>query len=315
MATWSVSAYGRRGRRVNLFAFGVGLTAEALIGEGRPRFLSLAGTARSPARVAELAARGIAARLFDPPRADHAIRRDLAGAEGVLVSIPPDRDGDPTLRWFSDALAAASGLRWVGYLSTIGVYGDHGGAWVDETTPPAPSNDRSRRRVAAEEAWLEWGRRSGRIVQVFRLAGIYGPGRNALVNLAEGSARRIVKRDQVFNRIHVEDIARALLAAMDEPRPGAVYNVADDEPAPPQEVVTYAAALLDREPPPEIPIEEAALGPMAASFYAENKRASNRLIKHELALAWRYPTYREGLRALLAAESGKRSGMAETKSR
>jgi nucleoside-diphosphate-sugar epimerase len=293
---------------VRLFAFGIGFSAEALMAEGRSRFTTLAGTVRASDRIAGLARRGIVARLFDGVTLDPAIRHDLAQAEAVLVSIPPDLRGDPTLRGFGEALAAAPKLRWVAYLSTIGVYGDHGGAWVDETTPPAPSSERSRRRLAAEEAWLRWGRESGKAVQVFRLAGIYGPGRNALANLAAGSARRIVKPGQVFNRIHVVDIARALVAALEAPRPGAVYNLADDEPAPPQDVVTYAAELLGAEPPPEIPFDQAALGPMAASFYAENKRASNRLVKEELGLAWRYPTYREGLQALLAAGEGRAEG-------
>ena len=288
---------------MNLFAFGLGYTAEALIAMGRPRFGDIKGTVRSRDRIAELAARGVAARIFSDAERDPAIDGDLARADVVLISIPPDRAGDPVLRLFADALAAAPRLRWVGYLSTIGVYGDRRGAWVDESTPAAPSSERSSLRLAAEEAWLAWGRRSGRNVQVFRLAGIYGPGRNALVNFANGTARRIVKPGQVFNRIHVEDIAQALLAAMNQPRPGAVYNVADDEPAPPQDVVTYAAALLGLEPPPEIPFEEARLGPMAASFYAECKRASNRLIKRDLGLTWRYPTYREGLRSLLAPQA------------
>jgi nucleoside-diphosphate-sugar epimerase len=290
---------------VNLFAFGIGFSAEALIAEGRSRFAAVAGTVRTPERIAPLARRGIPARLFDGATADPAIRGDVARAEGVLVSIPPEAEGDPALGRFGEVLAGAPHLRWVGYLSTIGVYGDHGGGVVDETTPPTPSSERSRRRLAAEEAWLAWGRESGKAVQVFRLAGIYGPGRNALANLASGSARRIVKPGQVFNRIHVEDVARALLAALAAPRPGAIYNIADDEPAPPQDVVAYAARLLGVEPPPEIPFEKAALGPMAASFYAENKRASNRLVKEELGLAWRYPTYREGLQALLATGEGR----------
>lgn len=294
-----------RGGGVNLFAFGLGYTAEATTAAARPRFDGLAGTVRTRDRVAELAGRGIAARIFGEAEADAAIRRELARSEAVLVSIPPDREGDPVLRLYADALAAAPRLRWVGYLSTVGIYGDRRGEWVDERTAPAPSSERSRRRLAAEETWLEWGRRSGRNVQVFRLAGIYGPGRNALASLANGTARRVVKPGQVFNRIHVDDIAQALLAAMDDPRPGAIYNVADDEPAPPQDVVAYAAALLGVEPPPEVPFEQAALGPMAASFYAESKRVSNRLIKRELGLAWRYPTYREGLRSLLGIESAR----------
>jgi nucleoside-diphosphate-sugar epimerase len=286
---------------LNLFAFGLGYTAQAMIAADRSRFHAVAGTTRDPERALNLARLGVATRRFDASAVDPAISPDLEAAEAVLVSIPPDADGDPTLRRFAELLSGAPRLAWVGYLSTIGVYGDRGGAWVDETTPPAPSNDRSRRRLAAEESWLAWGRQAGKAVQVFRLAGIYGPGRNALVNLAGGSARRIVKPGQVFNRIHVEDIARALLASLRRPRAGAVYNVADDEPAPPQDVVAYAAALLGVAPPPEIPFAQAALGPMAASFYAENKRASAGLLKRELQISWRYPSYREGLRALLAA--------------
>ncbi|HEX2135970.1 MAG TPA: SDR family oxidoreductase [Microvirga sp.] len=289
---------------MNLFAFGLGYTARALVAAERPRLASVAGTVRSPEAGGAWAHRGVALRLFSEAGADPAVHDDLKRAEVVLVSIPPDAGGDPSLRAFGEALAAAPRVRWVGYLSTVGVYGDHGGAWVDEATPPSPMSERARRRVLAEEQWLDWGRRTGRAVHVFRLAGIYGPGRNALVNLAAGTARRIVKPGQVFNRIHVDDIARALVAAMAQARPRAVYNLADDEPAPPQDVVAYAAALLGVEPPPETPIEQATLGAMAASFYAENKRVSNRLIKRELGLAWRYPTYREGLKALAADRGG-----------
>ena len=268
-----------RGRRLNLFAFGLGYTAQAMIAADRSRFHAVAGTTRDLERTPNLARLGVATRRFDASAVDPAISPDLEAAEAVLVSIPPDADGDPTLRRFAELLSGAPRLAWVGYLSTIGVYGDRGGAWVDETTPPAPSNDRSRRRLAAEESWLAWGRQAGKAVQVFRLAGIYGPGRNAPLNLAAGSARRLVQPGQVFNRIHV----------------------ADDEPAPPQDVVAYAAALLGVEPPPEIPFAQAAFSPMAASFYAENKRASAARIKGALQISWRYPSYREGLRALLAA--------------
>jgi nucleoside-diphosphate-sugar epimerase len=184
------------------------------------------------------------------------------------------------------------------------VYGDHGGAWIDETAPPNPTSARSRRRLAAEEAWLALGRRTGKPVQVFRLAGIYGPRRNPLAQLAAGTATRIVKPGQIFNRIHVDDIAAALAASLDRPRAGAVYNVADDEPAPPQDVVAYAASLAGVVPPAEIPFDEASLSPMARSFYAETKRVSNRLLKQELGLTLRYPTYREGLAALRAAGEG-----------
>jgi len=290
---------------MNLVVFGLGYTARAVVAAGGPRFHSVAGTVRSPERMTDPVGRRMAVRLFDAPRSDPALAEDLRAADAVLVSIPPASEGDPVLRGFADELAAAPRLRWVGYLSTVGVYGDHAGAWVDEGTPVRPSSERARRRIAAEEAWLAWGRRRGKAVEVFRLAGIYGPGRNALVNLAAGSARRIVKPGQVFNRIHVDDIAQTLLAAMARPKPGAIYNVADDEPAPPQDVVAYAASLLGMDPPPETPFEAAALGPMAASFYGANRRVSNALVKRDLAIRWRYPTYREGLRALCAAGEGQ----------
>ena len=227
--------------------------------------------------------------------ADPAIESEIAAADALLVSIAPDENGDPVLARFADAVAAAPRLNWIGYLSTIGVYGDRGGGWVDETTPPEPVSARSRERLAAEHAWLALGARSGRPVHVFRLAGIYGPGRNALRNLADGTAKRIVKPGQVFNRIHVDDIAAVLIASLARPRAGAIYNLADDEPAPAPDVVAYAAGLAGVPPPPEIPFAEAALGPMAASFYGESKRVANRLIKDELGVGLRHPTYREGL--------------------
>jgi nucleoside-diphosphate-sugar epimerase len=228
----------------------------------------------------------------------------IEAADVVLSTIPPTPDADPALAAYGDRIAAAPRLSWIGYLSTIGVYGDRGGGWVDEASPCAPLSTRSRQRRAAEEAWLDFGRRSGKAVHVFRLAGIYGPGRNVLDSLAHGTARRVVKPGQVFNRIHVDDIVQVLLASMAQPRPGAVYNVADDEPAPPQDVVAYAASLAGFEPPPEVSFLHAALSPMAASFYGENKRASNRLIKEELGVTLRYPTYREGLQALYEAGEG-----------
>jgi nucleoside-diphosphate-sugar epimerase len=195
-------------------------------------------------------------------------------------------------------------LRWIGYLSTVGVYGDHKGAWVDETTVPRPSDGRSRYRLEAENGWLALGAARGIPTQVFRLAGIYGPGRNQLVQLAQGTARRIVKPGQVFNRIHVDDIAQVVAASLARPRAGAIYNVADDEPSPPQDVVTFAAALCGLVPPPEIPYDVADLTPMSRSFYSENKRVRNRLLSAELGVALRYPTYREGLTALRAAGEG-----------
>ncbi len=213
----------------------------------------------------------------------------------LLVSAPPGEKGDPVLGRYADAIAG-SRIGWIGYLSTIGVYGDQQGAWIDETTPGNPRSARSKVRLDAEEAWLALGSRTGKAVQIFRLSGIYGPGRNPIVKLREGRSQRIVKAGQVFNRIHVDDIATTLLASIDRPRAGAIYNVTDDEPTAPQTVTEHAAALTGLPLPPEIDFETADLSPMARSFYGENKRVRNRLIREELGIALAYPTYREGWR-------------------
>jgi dTDP-4-dehydrorhamnose reductase len=293
---------------VNLFAFGLGYTALALARGYRSEFSRIGGTVREPDQAEALAAEGFEIRRLTDEGGDPRIVADIDDADALLVSVPPGEGGDPVLARFADPIASAPRLAWIGYLSTIGVYGDRDGGWVDETTPPAPGNARSRSRLAAERAWLQLGIETGKAVQVFRLAGIYGPGRNALRQLRDGSARRIVKPGQVFNRIHVEDIAAVLRASIARPRPGAVYNVADDEPAAPQDVVACAARLAGVEPPPERPFERATLSPMAASFYAENKRVSNRLIKEDLGIRLRYPTYREGLVALRQAGEGPSGG-------
>jgi len=289
---------------MKLFVLGLGYSALHFIRRERARFARVAGTVTTPEKAAALEWEGIAARVFAPDTTDPQIADDLAEAEALLHSIPTDAAGDPVLARFGAAVAGAPRLRWIGYLSTVGVYGDHGGAWIDETTPPRPASPRARRRVAAEAAWLDLGARAGKAAQVFRLAGIYGPGRNPLKNLADGTAKRIVKPGQVFNRIHVDDIANVLTASIERPCPGAIYNVADDEPAPQQDVVAYAAALAGVPPPPEVPFAEAALSPMAVSFWSANRRVRNRRIKDELGVRLRYPTYREGLRALRAAGKG-----------
>ena len=283
---------------MNLFVFGLGYSALHFVRRYRDRFDRVAGTVTAAEKASALDEEGIAARVFAPDRADPHIPDDLADADCLLISIPTDAAGDPVLARFGDAVANAPRLRWIGYLSTVGVYGDHGGAWIDETTPPRPSSARARRRVAAEAAWLALGARTGKAVQVFRLAGIYGPGRNALKNLADGTAKRIVKPGQVFNRIHVDDIAAALMASIERPCRGSIYNVADDEPASQQDMVAYAAALAGVPPPPEIPFEDANLSPMAVSFWGANRRVRNRRIREELGVSLRYPTYREGLKAL-----------------
>ncbi|MCZ8100981.1 MAG: SDR family oxidoreductase [Burkholderiales bacterium] len=289
---------------MNLFVFGYGYSSATLVRAHRDRFAQVHATVRGAAKAQSLAADGVTGRIFDGTVAEDAIVADLAASDALLVSVPPDAAGDPVLRRFADAIAASPRLAWIGYLSTVGVYGDHGGGWVDEATPPNPTSERSVRRLEAEEGWLALGRSSGKAVHVFRLAGIYGPGQNALVNLRDGTARRIVKPGQVFNRIHVEDIAGAVMASLARPAAGAVYNVTDDEPSPPQDVVAFAAGLMGVPVPPDLPFESATLSPMARSFYSENKRVSNRRLKEQLGYAMRYPTYREALRALFMAGDG-----------
>ncbi|MFE1600627.1 SDR family oxidoreductase [Methylobacterium sp. ID0610] len=280
---------------MNLFVFGLGYTARHFVERERGRFARVAATLQT---VRPPAPEGVDLRVFSPREADPRIAGDLAGSDAILVSVPP-QDGDPVLAAYAEAIAE-SPARWIGYLSTIGVYGDRQGAWIDEATPPAPTHGRTRDRVAVEEAWRALGARTGKPVQIFRLSGIYGPGRNAFVKLREGRAQRIIKPGQVFNRIHVDDIATALAASIERPRAGAIYNVTDDEPAPPQDVTAFAADLAGLPLPPEVDFDTAPLSPMARSFYGENKRVRNRLIKDELGVALRFPTYREGLRALVA---------------
>lgn len=287
---------------MNLFVFGLGYTALQFIHLHGHRFTSIAGTVRSVEKAEALEAEGIQAFRFDGKSFDPAILQHLDETEALLISAAPAEGRDPVLAEFSEAIAQASRLRWVGYLSTVGVYGGAGGAWVDEGTPPNPASARARQRIEAERQWLELGASASFAVQIFRLAGIYGPGRNALVKVADGTAKRIVKPGQVFNRIHTEDIAQVLMASIEKPSRNAIYNVADDEPGPPQDVIAYAAELLGKEPPPEIPFEQADQTPMARAFYEDNKRVRNTRIKAELGVMLRYPTYRDGLLGLLQAD-------------
>lgn len=286
---------------MNILILGLGYSAGFFARAALAQGWEVTGTVRSAEKAAELSRDGIRTLVFGGFAVSSALVKAVAEADAVLASVQPAEDGDPALGPLRDALMAAPNLRWIGYLSTIGVYGDQGGAWIDEDTPPAPTNARTRQRVDIEEAWLELGRDSGKPVQIFRLSGIYGPGRNAITKLRSGTANRLIKPGQVFNRIHVDDIAGVLMASLAKPRQGAIYNVTDDEPGPPQDVITFAAELTGLEPPPEIPFEQAKLSPMAASFYGESKRVSNALVKRELGYAFRYPTYREALRALAAA--------------
>jgi nucleoside-diphosphate-sugar epimerase len=288
---------------VRIFCFGIGYSAlHFLSGQ---QSVEASGTVRDAEKARALQRDGVAAAVFDGARVEPAIAPHLAAAEALLVSIAPGAE-DPVLARFAQPIRAAKSLRAIVYLSTIGVYGDHGGAWVDETSAAAPRSARGRARLAAEAQWRALGASTGVAVHVLRLAGIYGPGRNLLMKLRQGETRRIAKPGQIFNRIHVEDIAQAIDLVLAAPAPGGLWNVADEEPAPPQEVIAFAAGLLGLTPPPEEAFETADMTPMARSFYADNKRVSISKLKRELGFAPKYPTYREGLRALAAAGEGRR---------
>ncbi len=288
---------------MSVLLLGFGYSAAAFAQAAGTRFGPLHGTVRKAEKAARLASGPVALQVHAGGAPSPGLAGAIAEARTVIVSAAPGEAGDPFLAGLGAALAAAPHLELIQYLSTLGVYGDHGGAWIDESAALEPAVQRTGRRVAAEAAWQAFGAAHGKAVQIFRLAGIYGPGRNPLADLASGRARRIFKPGQVFNRIHVDDIAGALVAGIAHPQSG-VFNVCDDEPAPASDVVAYAAGLLGREPPPLIPLAEAGLSPMALSFYAANRRCHNTRLKRELGLALRYPSYREGLAALLRAGEG-----------
>ena len=282
-------------RDSRLFVFGLGYVGCAVADAAAAADFAVTGTTRSAA-----ASSGGAATHIDFADAASAV----AQATHLLSTVPPDLSGDPVLLRHGNAIAAARNLRWIGYLSTTGVYGDRDGAWVDEDTEPAPTSDRSRRRLAAEADWRRLADRCA--VDIFRLAGIYGPGRSPLDDLRAGKARRVIRPGHAFGRIHSDDIVRAALAAMHQERTSGarVLNVADDEPAESSDVVAEAARLLHIPPPPAVPFEQIAdaMSPMARSFWSENRKVSSRRTQQALGLRWLYPTYREGLRAILAEE-------------
>jgi nucleoside-diphosphate-sugar epimerase len=288
-------------QKPHLFCFGLGYTALALAralkapnGDWR-----VTGTVRDVSHADEAKALGLEIVIFDRDHPIADLDRRLATATHLLSAVPPDEHGDPVLEVHGAALAkAAPNLNWIGYLSTTGVYGDRQGGWVDETSALIPTGERGRRRLDAETGWLALPLPA----HLFRLAGIYGPGRSALDTVRSGKARRVVKPGQVFSRIHRDDIVQVLLASIAHPNPGAAYNVCDDDAADPAEVITHACKLLNVTPPPEVPFAEAQLSPMARSFYDDNKRVRNDRIKRELGVTLKYPDYRAGLAALLAAE-------------
>ena len=292
-----------------LICFGLGYSAEHFVAASGQKFDRIVGTARGAERAAALNARfgeRLRMLIFDGSGAgaNAELRGAIGEADFALVSVPPGEAGDPVLRASEEAFAAARRVRSIVYLSTIGVYGDHGGGWVDEDTPPRPGSARSRARLAAERAWQECGRGCGGAVAILRLSGIYGPGQNALLQLARGTVRRIVKPGQVFNRIHAGDIAQAVDAAFAQ-RASGIFNVADDEPSPHGDPIEFAARLMGVPPPPEIPFAEAApsMSALSLSFWQECRRVRNARLKRDLGVRLLYPTYREGLRALFNAGS------------
>jgi nucleoside-diphosphate-sugar epimerase len=284
---------------LRLLVFGYGFSARALAALLRPQGWSLAATCRSETAAAALAVEGVDPVPLDRPER---LAEQAGAAQAILVTAPPGADGCPGLAALGPALATARAFPdWIGYLSTTGVYGGRQGRWVTERSRLAAQSTEGARRVGAERDWLQTGAGMGLTVTVFRLPGIYGPGRSALDRLRAGQARRIAAPGQVFSRIHVDDLAAGLAASIARPRAGGIYNLCDDAPAPNSEVIAYAAGLLGIEPPPEIPLEAAGLAGPARRFYAETKRVSNALAKAELGWRPAYPTYREGLAAILAA--------------
>jgi len=282
---------------LRLFVFGYGFAGRTLAQRLKAEGWDVAATHRGASDA--LVADGVTPVHVDDREG---LVQALAHAQALLVTAPPGPEGCPGLNTLVPALARAGAFPdWTGYLSTTGVYGDRRGGWVSEKSPLAAQSVEGARRVAAERDWLEVGRGMGLTVTIFRLPGIYGPGRSAFDRLREGKARRIAAPGQVFSRIHVEDLAAGLEASIARPRAGGVYNLCDDEPAPNPDVIAHAAKLLDMAPPPEIPLADAKLAPSAMRFYAESKRVSNALAKAELDWRPAYPTYREGLAAVLAA--------------
>jgi len=288
---------------MRIFAFGLGYAAQRVL--ARLSGVEASGATRDPETARAWRRDGVAAWAVDDDGGRPALEAALRGAETLLVSAPPDESGDPALQRFGRAIAAAPALAHVVYLSSVSVYGDRDGAWVDESNVPAPGSPRAQRRLAAEREWRAFAEARGARVDILRLAGIYGPGRNALEKLRRGEARRIVKAGQVFNRIHVDDIASVVVRLIEAGGPGGIWNVADEEPAPLEEVIMLAAELLGVAPPPIEDFATARLTPMARSFYDDNRRVDVGKLRRELGYRWLYPTYRDGLRALAEAGEGR----------
>lgn len=283
--------------KTNMLFLGAGYTAKTMM-RNHPAD-NMWGTTRQKDKMPAIEAAGATPLIFKGDAPEEALSKVISKAEYILISISPDAEGDITLRHHSEDIINNSKLKWIGYLSTVGVYGDHEGKWVDETAETRPGSERSRWRKQAEDQWLDIGQAHQLPVHIFRLPGIYGPGRGPQEKLKKGTARRIEKPGQVFNRAHVEDIAAVLEASCQAPAQNRIYNIADDEPAAPQDVIAYAADILGIETPALIPFEEVEMSAMARSFYSDNKRISNKRMKEELGVALKYPTYREGIKAAI----------------
>lgn len=287
----------------SLFCFGYGYSCDWLGHMLQPTGMwSLAGTTRDNDKRRHMKEQGIRSFLFDYDQPLEDPLLFLRGTTHLLISTPPDDDGDPTFRMHAEDILRLESLEWVGYLSSTAVYGDRDGGWVDEDSELRPNSKRGSRRKKAEDQWLSLQRDYDLPVHIFRLAGIYGPGRSALDSVRAGVARRIKKEGHAFSRIHVEDIVQVIMASMDKPKPGSAYNLADDRAAPSYEVIEYACNMLGLTPPPLMPYDEADLAPITRSFYADNKRIKNDKIKTELGVTLKYPTFEEGLEGCLKAE-------------
>jgi nucleoside-diphosphate-sugar epimerase len=281
-----------------LFCFGLGYCAAELSRRLLNQAWTISGTTAHADKLPILKAQGFEPFLFDGTSAPTAIAEALRSATHILLSIPPDAESDPALRQFGDAIAESPSVKWIGYFSTVGVYGDAHGDWVDETTEPKPGTERGQRRLKAETGWMNLAKDSGKSLVIYRLPGIYGPGRSAIDQLKAGTARRVFKPGQFTNRVHVADIATAVEASMNLAPGTHIFNITDDLPAPPQDVIEYGAELLGVPCPPATDVADQALSPTARSFYIENKKVSNARMKAELGVELAYPTYVEGLKAI-----------------
>ena len=289
-------------RDKKLFCFGYGYTASFMSERLRKFGWKVAGTTTDPEKKVFLKQAGIEALLYDQNRTITDPYQTFKDVTHVLLCIPPGADGDPVVDVHGSDLAKMPNIEWVGYLSTTAVYGNQEGAWVDESTQPNPESRRGALRLRAEQQWQFLHLNEGLPLHTFRLSGIYGPGRSAIDSVRTGTARRIDKPDHVFNRVHVEDIVQVLIASMNKPNPGAIYNVSDDFPSPSHEVVSFACNLIGIDPPPLIPFDQAEMAPIVRSFYKDNKRVRNDRIKAELGVNLLYPDYHSGLQACMDVE-------------